>query len=568
MGSTSSVIGLKNLLRLLICIILSIFLVGLETLSLAMIMPLMDLILNQNEGNMFLYSFMKNLNYEHLYSLDNILIVFITIYFLKTVFSIFIIFFNMDCFLKIAFFTKQKMLNKYLNMSYIKYLGKNYSELLVNVNQTTNIFAYNFISSIISIFSELFLFTLIVTLLLFHDFEKTVFLMSMFLLFSIIYFFLTHQKIRVMGKNAVKLSQLATRYLNEFFKGLKFIKINSKVDLYTGQIHSVLLNNLKNERNLNFLQTLPRISLEFVTIFLFTVLVLFFKDDDDLKFVSIMALYAVAAIKLVPSVPKILQAFQNYKFGKESFEVLKSILIDNKENRIFKDYNQISLTAFNEKIILKDVSFSYGDNTKEVFQKFNLEINKGEKLIIMGTSGSGKSTLIDIILGLLKPNSGQIIIDNNDLSNTKYDLNNVIGYVPQQTFLFDDSIEKNISLEFNESKINYLNLKKALNFAKLTKFVEDKESKFKSFIGDDGSQISGGQKQRISIARAIYKDPQIIIFDEATNNLDEKTEIEIINEILKLKEKTIIFITHNKNLIKYFDKVLDLNEKNINDICH
>ena len=98
--------------------------------------------------------------------------------------------------------------------------------------------------------------------------------------------------------------------------------------------------------------------------------------------------------------------------------------------------------------------------------------------------------------------------------------------------------------------------------------MEDKESKFKSFIGDDGSQISGGQKQRISIARAIYKDPQIIIFDEATNNLDEKTEIEIINEILKLKEKTIIFITHNKNLIKYFDKVLDLNEKNINDICH
>lgn len=567
MESTSSIIGLKNLLRLLICIILSIFLVGLETLSLAMIMPLMDLILNQNEGNMFLYSLMKNLNYEHLYSLDNILIVFITIYFLKTVFSIFIIFFNMDCFLKIAFFTKQKMLNKYLNMSYVKYLGKNYSELLVNVNQTTNIFAYNFISSIISIFSELFLFTLIVTLLLFHDFEKTVFLISMFFLFSIIYFFFTHQKIRVMGKNAVKLNQLATRYLSEFFKGLKFIKINSKVDLYTGQIHSVLLNNLKNERNLTFLQTLPRISLEFVTIFLFTVLVLFFKDDDDLKFVSIMALYAVAAIKLVPSVAKILQAFQNYKFGKESFEVLKNNLIDNKENRIFKDNNQISLTAFNEKIILKDVSFSYGDTTKKVLQKFNLEINKGEKLIIMGTSGSGKSTLIDIILGLLKPNSGQIIIDNNDLSNTKYDLNNVIGYVPQQTFLFDDSIEKNISLEFNESKINYLNLKKALNFAKLTKFVEDKESKFKSFIGDDGSQISGGQKQRISIARAIYKDPQIIIFDEATNNLDEKTEIEIINEILKLKEKTIIFITHNKNLIKYFDKVLDLNEKTINDIC-
>ena len=129
---------------------------------------------------------------------------------------------------------------------------------------------------------------------------------------------------------------------------------------------------------------------------------------------------------------------------------------------------------------------------------------------------------MDIILGLLKPKSGQVIIDNNDLTNKS--LNNLVGYVPQQTFLFDDSIEKNISLEFNENKIDKLKLKKASDFSKLDEFVELKEKKFKSLIGDDGSMISGGQKQRISIARAIYKSPDIIIFDEATNNLDEKIE--------------------------------------------
>lgn len=560
----SLILEKKNLLKLCLSIFLTICLVGLEILSLAMIMPLMDLILNQNFENKFLFNFMQRFNFHQMYSLENIAIIFVILYFFKTVFSIFIIFFNYSCYLNIAYFVKNKLLKKYLKMSYVKFLSKNYSQLLVDVNQTTNIFAYNFIGSIISIFSELFLFLIIVILLLFHDFEKTTFLITMFFLFAVIYFLLTHQKIRLMGKNAVKFNQLTTRYLNEFFKGLKFIKINSKVEMYISQINSVILNNLKIERNLSILSSMPRISLEFVTIFLFTVLVIFFKDNNNLQFVSIMALYAVAAMKIIPSVAKILQAFQNFKFGKESFEVLKNdLIIKKEENKILQEDEKFHyLKHFKDKIILENISFSYENNIKEVLNKFNLEIKKGEKLIILGKSGSGKSTLIDIILGLLKPKSGKVIIDNIDLSEKKYNLNNIVGYVPQQTFLFDDTIEKNISLEFDESKIDNLQLKKASNIAKLNEFVEYKKNKFKSLIGDDGSMISGGQKQRISIARAVYRNPEIIIFDEATNNLDEKVEIEIINEILALENKTIIFISHNKNIVKHFDKVVDLNKIN------
>ncbi len=557
--SISFIIGNKNLFKLFISIILTVCLVGLELLSLAMIMPLVDLILSQDIENKFFFNFLITLNLQKLYSLENILIIFVIIYLLKTIFTIFINFFNNTCYLKIAFFCKNNLLKKYFEMNHLTFLGKNISELLVNVNQTTNIFAYNFLGSIVTIFSELFLFVIIIILLLFHDFEKTIFLIAMFLIFSFLYFLVTHQKIRVMGKKVVKFNQLTTRYLNEFLKGLKFIKINSKVDMYVSQINNVMLNNLKIERNLTVLSTLPRVSLEFVTIFLFTILVLFFKDENNVKFVSIMTLYAVAAMKIIPSVAKILQALQNYKFGKESFEVLKKDLIINSENDNYRfDDDRIFLKSFNNKIQLKNITFIYENTKSEIFKDFNLEINRGEKIIILGKSGSGKSTLMDIILGLLKPKSGQVIIDNNDLTNKNYSLNNIVGYVPQQTFLFDDSIEKNISLEFNENKIDKLKLKKASDFSKLDEFVELKEKKFKSLIGDDGSMISGGQKQRISIARAIYKSPDIIIFDEATNNLDEKIEKEIITEIFGLKEKTIIFISHNKNLVKYFDKVVDL----------
>lgn len=557
------IIGNKNLFRILVSIILTICLVALEVLGLAMIMPLMDLMLNQNIENQFLFNFIQNYNLQSIYSLDHILIIFVAIYFFKTIFSIFINFFNYTCYLNIAFFVKNTLLKKYLKMNYVKFLSKNYSELLVNVDSTTNYFAYNFIGSIITIFSELFLLLIIIILLLFHDFEKTFFLIAMFVLFSIIYFLLTNKKLRLMGKNAVWLNQSTTRYLNEFFKGLKFIRINSKIDLYVSQINYVMLNKLKIERNISVLSTLPRISLEFVTIFLFTILVFFFRDDNDLKFFSIMTLYAVAAMKIIPSISKILQALKNFLFGKESFEVLKKDLIINKNKDkeiIPNNEDYLIVKSFKEKIILKDISFSYELNSKEVLKSFNLEIKKGEKIIILGKSGSGKSTLMDIILGLLKPKSGKVIIDNIDLSNRKYDLNNIVGYVPQQTFLFDDTIEKNISLEFNERKIDYLLLKKASNIAKLNEFVENKEYKFQSFIGDDGAMISGGQKQRISIARAFYKDPEIMIFDEATNNLDEKVESEIIKEIVGLDNKTLLFISHNKDLIKYFDKVIDLNK--------
>ena len=130
--------------------------------------------------------------------------------------------------------------------------------------------------------------------------------------------------------------------------------------------------------------------------------------------------------------------------------------------------------------------------------------------------------------------------------------------MPQQTFLFDDSIENNISLEFNSSKIDYSKLNNSIKKTELTDFVKGKENSYKTRIGDDGEMISGGQKQRISIARALYKDPEILIFDEATNSLDGKTELDIINSILSLKNKTIIFITHNRNLVKYFDRVYEL----------
>ncbi len=553
-----SIISKKNFFVLLLSILFSILLTLIEILSLSMIVPLMDLMLNQETNNIIFEDFLNKFGFKKYYTIEYVLLIFVAIYFIKTIFFIFINYFNQTCFLKIAFFVKDKLLNEYLNMEYSKYLNKNKSELLVNVNQTASMFAYNFVGSIISIFSELLLFSVITILLLFHDFDMTFFIIVMFIIFSSIYFTLTKKKIRAMGIEAVKFNQLTTKYLNEIFKGLKFIKVSTKIEIYINKINQIILNNLKIERNLSILSTLPRVSLEFITIFIFAALVVFFKNQDNLQFVSTMTLYVVAAMRIIPSISKILQSIQNYKFGRESFSVLKKDLISNKKYENTSKVELININKFNNDIKLENISFSYNVGEKFVLEKFNFEIKKNEKVILLGQSGSGKSTLIDIILGFLKPNEGTITIDNQNITKKKYNLNKIIGYVPQQTFLFDDSIANNISLEFDSSKIDYSKLNHSIKKTELTDFVQSKENTHKTRIGDDGDMISGGQKQRISIARALYKDPEILIFDEATNSLDEKTELDIINSILSLKNKTIIFITHNRNLVSYFDKVYDL----------
>ena len=540
---------------------MSICLAGLEIISLSMIIPLMDFILNQNSEDTFLYNFINKIGLIKFYNLENILLSFVIIYFFRTIFFIFINFFNQTCFLKIAIFIKSNLLTKYLSMSYEKFLTKNYSELLVNVNQTTTIFSYNFLGSIVSMFSELLIFFVITVLLLNHDLEKTIFLMIMFFMFGLVYYLITHNKIKNMGKRHVKLTQFTTRYINEIFKGLKFLKINSKTGLYIDKINIIISNNLKIERNMQVLSSLPRISLEFVTIFLFSFLLIFFKDQNDIDFITSMILYAVAALRIIPLLSKFLQSIQNFKYGRESLTVIRNAFFeDNNKSDNSKNSFQQNLSNFTNEIILENISFAYQKDYKSVLDSFNLKIKKGEKIAIVGKSGSGKSTLIDIIIGFLKPKIGKIIIDGKNYTKINYNFNKIVGYVPQQTFLFDDNIEKNISLEFKDNKINYLNLEKAIKNAELTEFINSKDLKLKFNIGDDGSMLSGGQKQRVSIARALYKDPDIVIFDEATSNLDNKTEQDIINTILGLKDKTVIFITHNTNLAKKFDKLINLDD--------
>ena len=233
-----------------------------------------------------------------------------------------------------------------------------------------------------------------------------------------------------------------------------------------------------------------------------------------------------------------------------------------KENNFKKDEKLVK-KGF-QSLELKNIKFQYPENKQHIFENVNFKINKGDFVGIIGQSGSGKTTLVDLVLGLLKPTSGEIFYNNNSISKNDYTSSSFAAYLPQNNFIIDDTIEKNIALDYYKNGLNHQKLQSVIEKSNLAQFVEALPNKSKTVLGEYGRFISGGQKQRVAIARALYFDRELLILDESTNALDKDLERSIINELIKLKDDLgIIIITHNTENLNYCNKVYTIENKKL-----
>ena len=222
-----------------------------------------------------------------------------------------------------------------------------------------------------------------------------------------------------------------------------------------------------------------------------------------------------------------------------------------------------------EELFLKNFYFNYSSDEKFIINDLNLKIKRGERIGIVGVTGSGKTTLIDLLIGLLIPKSGSIYINGKDINKkgNKSLLNNwrnSVANVPQNIFLTDSTFAENIAFGCPVEQINMSRVRKCAKMANISKFIENKHLKYKSNIGEGGIKLSGGQKQRIAIARALYKNSELLIFDEATSALDNKTELSLVETLRGIdKQKTILIIAHRLSTLKYCDRVLELKDGKI-----
>jgi ATP-binding cassette subfamily C protein len=238
-------------------------------------------------------------------------------------------------------------------------------------------------------------------------------------------------------------------------------------------------------------------------------------------------------------------------------DVVKKLNLSNKQNlnnnfESKKGENKL----FNNSIKFKEVSYNYTGSKMKAVNDVTIEISKGTSVGIIGRSGAGKSTLVDIILGLLKPKSGEIIFDGENVDIKKNIWQTQIGYVPQNIYLLDDTIKNNIIFGINEDDIDELLLAEVIEMAQLKSLVNSLPDNINSIVGNRGAKLSGGERQRIGIARALYNEPKILVLDEATSSLDMDNENKILNEIYQnKKDKTLIIISHRNNTVKYCDSI-------------
>jgi ABC-type multidrug transport system fused ATPase/permease subunit len=449
----------------------------------------------------------------------------------------------------------EKIFKNFLSEDYLFHIKNSKPKLIQIVIGETNNFIGRVITPIMILITELLVSLGILTIILMNNVDvlNLIYFLGLLLL---IYYFVLKNKISGWGEDRRLAEASRIRIANEALQFIKEIKIFNKEIFF---MDNFTINNLKAieaSKKLTYLNILPRILVEItvVSFLIFFLLSNLVQNTSSEKIISLLAIFAAASFRIMPSINRIMISFQSLRFG---ITVI---------NPIFKNYNIKKILPFKEKnldkinfskLSIQNIKFEYEKN-KKLFNEFNFTINKNEKIAIVGKSGSGKTTLLNLIIGFLKPLSGKIYLNNKILSSKDiFDWQQIIAYMPQKTCLTDDTILNNIRLD-SKIKIDQKKLFKCLKESELIKDIKSNKIFLNRKVGEDGVNLSEGQRQRLSLARALYHDRQILILDEATSSLDKINERNILKTLSKLKNKTIIMVTHNKNNLRFFDKVFEI----------
>ena len=309
---------------------------------------------------------------------------------------------------------------------------------------------------------------------------------------------------------------------------------------------------------------IPRLYLELLSVAGLAALVLSMlalgRASESL--LPLLALFAGGAFRLMPAINRITFAFQSLRMGRPIVEVLQANVLRN----VFIEPNtqDAAPIRLQHSIQFEDVSYSYPTTEKSVFEGLSFEIEKGSQVGLVGTTGAGKSTLVDILLGLLKPTRGRVTVDGVDISSNLRSWQNLVGYVPQTIYLLDASIRVNVAFGVTEEEVDDKKVFRALDLAQLREFVDELPNGMYEFVGERGVRLSGGQRQRIGIARALYLDPQVLVFDEATSALDEETENDVMKSVEYLRnDRTVLIVTHRLSALQKCDRIITIDNGTI-----
>ena len=452
-----------------------------------------------------------------------------------------------------------KIFNFLINQDYNYYFKHGSNEIMSNLSQKTGSFT-TVIFSTINIINSILISSSIMIVLIINEPFYTPLIIFLIILFFFIVFKIKSSTVLKKGQT-VNLNQ---NFMIDIFQNtvgyLPEIIIYNIRNFFLKTLSKFSTETAKSQSEVRTIAMSPRIYLETFVIIL-VILVVYLTEFTERSIetnISYLAILAFGTQKCLPLINNVYNLSINFKNATPTVTSFLNILDGGKLN--YDKEQEYSSLNFQNLIKLKNVTFKYDKDLPLILNKFNFEINKGEKIAIKGQTGSGKSTLVNIISGLLNPSEGQIFIDNNLITskNLKNWQKNV-AIVPQTVFLNDGSILENIAIAIDKDNIDFDKVKKSAKLAQIDHFIESLPNKYNEKVGERGVRLSGGQRQRLGIARALYRDANVIILDEPTNALDTETEKLVMDSISKLsKDITLIMISHSNSSLNYFDKIIDL----------
>ena len=562
-----------------IVIIVILMLVGavLETMSVSLVVPLMTALMQENfmETNELIAFVCNTLNITE--ARDFILLVIIAliaVFILKDVFLYFQYYVQIrfTCNNRVA--TQRKLMEIYLNRPYEFFLNSSSGEIMrVIKNDTAGTF--NVLTTVMGFFTEAIVAVALIIAIIIVDPMMAAMVAALLLVVMVIIYTMVKPTLRKAGQVYQYNNALANMWILQSIAGVKEMKVADKKEFFIKQYAECSTKAVASEKVSNVLTNVPRLIIEAVTIsgMLGFIGVMVYGGRDISTLLPQLTAFGVAAVRLLPSANRMSTALNSITYLEPQVDkTIENLRVsemyaeeDNKRNSKKKKEN-ITVTLDKE-CGLYGIEFSYPNTEKPVLQNADMRIPVGKSVGIIGPSGAGKTTAVDILLGLLEPQAGSIEADGTDINENYSSWLKHLSYIPQMIYMLDDTIRANVAFGYDKSEIDDEQIWKALEEAQMAEFVRSLPDGLETEIGEGGVRLSGGQRQRIGIARALYSDPELLIFDEATSALDNETESAIMEAVNGLHgKKTIVIIAHRLTTIKECDIIYRVADGKITEV--
>jgi len=544
----------------------------LETVGVSLIFPFISLLIDPEVSDKykFLDTFKTFLGVgSHQAFLIAISIFLLVFYVLKNIFLSFLNFFKNNYIYSNLVALSQRLLDTYLSAPYSFHLSKNSSELIRNVMSQTNSVFVGVVNPLFLLIGDSILLVLILAMLFIISPIPT--LAAIVILGSISFFFLStiRKHVSTYGKSEQESWGEMLKWLNQALGSIKETKVLGAEKFFMDYFSYFCRNFSHARRTLVTISEFPRLVFETIAVsgVIIVVLTMLTLDKAISSIIPMIALFTAAAFRIMPALSRVMTSLTTIRHHMPALEVVHHDLNQILESRPKSEPDPgTAKLDFSHSIVFKHVDFSYDSSNVFALRDISFEILKGQTIAFAGPTGSGKTSIVDLIIGLLEPTGGEILIDDHAISDLNQAWRKNIGYIPQNIFLLDDTIRRNVALGVQEENVDDELIWEALRLANVDEYVLNLPDRLESVIGEHGVRISGGQRQRIGIARALYHDPAVLVLDEATSALDYETESAITESIRELSHhKTVVIIAHRIETLKGCDQIFVVNDGRIQD---